>query len=105
MCEGTESNKEIILSNRVQATNFLHCKVILLVNKLRHQQNQGDPHTITDWWFLMVTKKDSFTGTTMGGETKAPLKAFTTHLDLSIDQLTKMIDMQTWTDNCVYFVK
>jgi hypothetical protein len=40
----------------------------------------------------MVTKKDSFTGTTMGGETKA-------HLDLSIDQLTKMIDMQTWISN------
>ena len=32
--------------HRVQATNFIHSKVILLVNKLRHQQIQGDPHTI-----------------------------------------------------------
>ena len=46
----------------------------------------------------MVTKKDSFTGTTTGGETKAPLKAFTTHLDLTIDEYKKLIDLchQPW---------
>jgi hypothetical protein len=86
------------VSNRVQATNFLHRKVILLVNKLRCQQNQGDSRAITDWWFRMVTKKDSFTGATMGGEAKAPLKAFATHLDLTIDEYKKLIDLchQPW---------
>jgi uncharacterized membrane protein YgcG len=86
------------VSNRDQATNFLHRKVILLVNKLRLQQVQGDPRVITDWWFPMVTTKDSFTGATMGGDTKAPLKAFATHLDLTIDEYKKLIDLcnQPW---------